>query len=260
MNILALIGSSRKKGNTARIVQMIETHMKTLAAQQNEPLAFETLFLADMDLRPCRGCRTCFDRGEDHCPLKDDVPVIRTKMDAADGVIFATPVYVDDVSGLMKTLLDRLAYLCHRPALSGKCAFPLATVADSPTGHTLRTLNAALLTWGFHRVGQAGYKLGALASAEEMSRHQPAAATVADKLFYAVSQQHARNPAFVSLLTFKVQQLSWQRESSDSYDYAYWKTQGWLDPTCTFYFPPRSSRMKVTLARLAGALAARLFT
>ena len=234
--------------------------MQALAAQQNTPLEWETLFLGDMDIRPCRGCRTCFDRGEDACPLKDDIPLIRAKMDAADGLLLASPVYVDDVSGLVKNWMDRLAYLCHRPALGGRCAYPLATVGGSGTGHTLRTMNAALLTWGYHLVGQTGLKMGALTSVEDLPRYQPVADKAADKLFHAVTHGQALNPAFVSLLAFKVQQLAWQREPSGSYDRAWWQAQGWLEPDCTFYFPPRSSRIKVALARLAGAGAARVLT
>ena len=49
-------------------------------------------------------------------------------MDAADGIIFASPVYVNDVSGIAKTWIDRLAYVCHRPAFAGKCAYLIATV------------------------------------------------------------------------------------------------------------------------------------
>jgi multimeric flavodoxin WrbA len=224
------------------------------------PLEFETLYLAEMDVRPCRGCRTCFDRGEEKCPLKDDVPAIKAKLDAADGVIFASPVYIDDVNGIAKTLLDRLSYLCHRPGFGGKCAFPLATVGNSPTSHTLRTLNGALLTWGFHLVGQAGFKMGALMPpAEVTSRFEPETARIAAKLFRAVDQQQALRPSFVSLFTFKVQQSAWQREPPDSLDYAYWKNQGWLEPTCTFYFSPRANRIKIALARLAGAGVARMF-
>lgn len=260
MKILALVGSYRKKGNTARIVQMIEARMQALAAQHTTPLEFETLFLGDMDIRVCRGCRTCFDRGEDACPLKDDIPLIRAKMDAADGLLLASPIYVDDVSGLVKTWMDRLAYLCHRPAMGGKCAYPLATVGGSGTGHTLRTMNGALLTWGYHLVAQTGLKMGALASAEDIARYQPAADKAADKLFHAVAQGQALNPTFVSLLAFKVQQLAWQREPPGSYDRTWWQAQGWLEPGCTFYFPPRSSRIKVALARLAGAAAARVLT
>ncbi|MBN1934062.1 MAG: hypothetical protein JW934_05335 [Anaerolineae bacterium] len=63
MKVLALVSSYRKKGNTARIVQMIGAHLETLAARARRPLLFETLYLGDLDLQPCWGCRTCFDRG-----------------------------------------------------------------------------------------------------------------------------------------------------------------------------------------------------
>jgi multimeric flavodoxin WrbA len=257
IKILALIGSNRKKGNTARVVQLIEARMQGLAAQHATPLEFETLYLGELDIRTCRGCRACFDHGEDACPLHDDVPRIRAKMDAADALLLASPVYVDDVSGLVKTWMDRLAYLCHRPALGGKCAYPLATVGGGATRHTLRTMNAALLTWGYHLVGQRGIKMGALASAEELPRYQPAADRAADQLFRAVVGQRALNPSFVSLMVFKIQQWVWQREPPGSYDHTWWQEQGWLTPACTFYLAHRANPLKVALARLVGAVVSR---
>jgi multimeric flavodoxin WrbA len=257
MKILALVTSHRKKGNTARIVQMIEEHMQVIAAHQQQSLEFDTLYLGDMDVQFCRGCRACFDRGEDRCPLKDDVPAIKAKMDAADGVIVASPVYMDDVNGIAKNWIDRLAYVSHRPAFGGKCAYPLVTVGSSQTGHALRTLNAALLVWGFHRVGQAGYKMGALMDQAELERrYQREAVRVAERFFCAIAEQQALRPSFVSLLAFKIQQLAWQREPPGSYDQAYWEQQGWLAPERTFYVAHRASRIKVALARWAGAVLA----
>jgi multimeric flavodoxin WrbA len=103
MRILALVSSNRKKGNTARFVQLVAAQVQALAARHNTPFEFETLALGDLDIRPCRGCRVCFDRGEDKCPLKDDIPAIRAKMGAADGLILASPLYVKDVNGVAKT-------------------------------------------------------------------------------------------------------------------------------------------------------------
>lgn len=251
------LGSHRRNGNIARIVRMIERRMQDLAAQHAIALEFETLFLCDLDIHPCRGCRVCFDRGEDKCPLKDDIAGVRARMDAADGLLLASPVYVDDVSGLVKTWVDRLAYLCHRPGCGGKCAYVVATVGGSPTRHTLRTMNGALLTWGYHLAGQAGFKMGALATQDELKRHEARAARSAEVLFEAIRRQCALRPSFVSLLAFKIQQLAWQREGGDSYDVAYWLARGWPDPGCTFYTSHRAGGMKVALARAAGAAIAR---
>jgi len=256
--ILALMSSYRKNGNTARIVQMIGAQLEAIAAQQGEALTFETLYLGELDIRPCRGCRTCFDRGEERCPLKDDVPAIKAKIDAADGVILASPVYVDDVNGIAKNLIDRLAYVCHRPAFAGKCAYTIATVGSSPTNHALRTMNTALFTWGFHLVGQAGYKTGALMPSEDMeSRYGQGTRKVAEELYRAISQRLALRPSFLSLMTFKIQQLAGQRKDRDSLDYIHWKRHGWLDPGCTFYIAHHAARVKVALARLVGAAIAR---
>ncbi len=252
MKILALIGSYRKKGNTAHIVQMIEARMQELATKQSVLLESESLYLGDLDIRPCRGCRACFDRGEDACPLKDDISLIREKMKAADGLLLASPVYVDDVSGLVKNWMDRLAYLCHRPGMGGKCAYPLVTSGTSSTSHSLRTMNTALLTWGYHLVGQTGLELGALAEAEELPSYQPAANQAARSLFKSIAQQQALKPSFISLMVFKIQQLAWQREPPESFDYIYWQKQGWFTPNCTFYLKHLSNPFKVGLARLVG--------
>lgn len=62
----AIIGSARK-GATYQAVwefaQNIELH---------DAIDFEYVFLSDYNLEFCRGCKLCFDRGEEHCPLKDD--------------------------------------------------------------------------------------------------------------------------------------------------------------------------------------------
>jgi NAD(P)H-dependent FMN reductase len=206
----------------------------------------------------CRGCRLCFDRGEEHCPLKDDLPSIKAKMDEADGFVVASPVYVNDVNGVAKNWMDRLAYVCHRPALAGKCVYLLATVADSPTGHALRTLNVGLRTWGFHIVGEAGFKMGARMPDNELkTKLDSAASRIADELYGAVVGGRYLRPSFLSLMVFRIQQLSWRGHDPESLDYAYWQERGWFDPSCTFYVNHRAHPVKVTAARLAGTVLSR---
>ena len=85
MKILTLVSSYRKNGNTAKIIQQVQEKMLDLADSQHVPLEFETIFLGHLNLLPCRGCRVCFDRGEQFCPLKDDLLEIKSKMKRADG-------------------------------------------------------------------------------------------------------------------------------------------------------------------------------
>ncbi len=256
MKILTLVGSYRRHGNSDQLVALIQEHLQRIAAQRGQELELETIYLGHQALNPCRGCRACFDRGEDKCPCRDDLLAVKAKMLAADGLLVASPVYVDDVSGITKTWIDRLAHVCHRPEFAGKCAFLVATVGGSPTGHALRTLNVALRTWGYHIVGQAGFKMGALMRPEaSAARFKGQAEKIAAQLFEAIAARRYARPSFYSLMMFKIQQSAWQRAADrDTVDYRYWQNQGWLEPNRTFYIAHEANPLKVALARLAGRI------
>ncbi len=261
MRILALVGSYRKNGNTAQVVSLIEAHLRTLAARSGTVLDIQTLFLGHKEIRMCQGCRVCFDEGEEKCPLQDSLKAIKAGMKEADGLIVASPVYVNDVSGTTKNWMDRLAYICHRPEFAGKCAYLVATVGNGPAAHGLRTLNMALRSWGFYIVGQAGFKAGALMHRGEVeSRYLNKTARIAQELFDAVHERRFAKPSFLSLMTFSIQQRYWQRATEDSIDLEYWRTCGWTEPHQEFYVHHKSNRAKVASARLAGSLIARFVT
>jgi multimeric flavodoxin WrbA len=253
MKILGCIGSYRTHGNTARVLSLIEEQMRREAERVGETLDFETVYLGHLNMQMCRGCRICFDRGEEHCPRKDDLLTLKARMKEADGIIAATPVYVDDVSGITKNWIDRLAHACHRPEFAGKCAYLLATTGSSPTKHALRTLNG-LMYMGYSIIGGTGFKTGALSTRDEInSRYGVKIDQIARTMFRAIHQKVAQRPSFYSLMVFKIQQMAYQMREPSSVDYRYWKGNGWLDPQQTFYTEHHSSRLKVSFARLVGA-------
>ncbi|MEA4908362.1 MAG: NAD(P)H-dependent oxidoreductase [Anaerolineaceae bacterium] len=257
MRIVFITGSGRTNGNTERVCNLIQGHLQRLAAEADAGLEIERISLGKAHLDMCRGCRICFDRGEEHCPLSDDLAGIKAGMLAADGLVAATPVYVDDVSGLTKNWIDRLAHVCHRPEFAGRCAYLVATVGGSPTRHTLDTLTLALSVWGYHIIGRAGFKTGArMDAAEIQSRFDAQAEKIARQLFTAIRERRYARPSFRSLMTFKIQQLAWAGHQDDSVDLQYWRSRGWIDPRRDYYIPQQSGRVKTTLARLAGALLA----
>ena len=66
----------------------------------------EEVTLRGKDIRFCKGCLVCQKTQE--CVIKDDdAPAIVRKMYEADAICFATPIYYYEMSGQMKTLLDR---------------------------------------------------------------------------------------------------------------------------------------------------------
>lgn len=54
----------------------------------------------------CNGCLACLKLR--HCVIQDDAFDIAEKMLGADVLVFATPIYYYEMSGQMKTLLDRM--------------------------------------------------------------------------------------------------------------------------------------------------------
>jgi multimeric flavodoxin WrbA len=258
MRILACVSSHRKNGNTAKVTNLIAEQLKRIARERGEALEIETINLARMDIQMCRGCRICFNKGENLCPLKDDFPAIKAKMQAADGVIVASPIYVDDVTGVMKNFIDRLAHVCHRPEFAGKYAYLVTTVGETRSGHALRTLDTAFRTWGYYIIGKANFITGAFMRRDDMeARYRGAIEQAAWQIFDAVHRQQFRNPPFLSLMVFKIQQVGWNQVDRGSLDYAYWSGKGWLDPEREYFIPHRAGRLKVAVARLAGSLLAK---
>ena len=150
MRVLAIVSSYRKQGNTARVVELVNRAMRDISRSKGDTSEFELIHLGHLNIEMCRGCRVCFNQGEAKCPLQDDLLVIKAKILAADALILASPVYVEDVNGIIKNWIDRMAHVCHRPEFAGKYAYALTTSGVGSTNHALRTLNTALRTWGFY--------------------------------------------------------------------------------------------------------------
>jgi len=103
MKILAINGSPRgNKGNTDRILQPFLEGAREAGAET------ETVYLKDKTINHCTGCFTCWTKTPGVCIHKDDMPELLEKVREADVVVFATPLYIFTVSGLMKDFMDRI--------------------------------------------------------------------------------------------------------------------------------------------------------
>ena len=149
IKVLVIMGSARK-GNTYRAAERIREIL-----EEEAPVDWEYVMLKDVGLEQCRGCYTCFEWGEEFCPIKDDSALLEAKMHAADGVIFATPVYGFQVSGLMKVFIDRHSYIFHRPRFFRQKALLLTTVGVMGGKDVLDYLNTVARVWGFEVAGRA---------------------------------------------------------------------------------------------------------
>ena len=96
MKTLILTGSPRKQGHTAHMVEYLTARLDG----EVEVLSLDHR----TDITPCRDCRYCFTHPA--CRIQDSMQDIYRKLDEADRILFAAPVYFYNIPGSMKAVLD----------------------------------------------------------------------------------------------------------------------------------------------------------
>lgn len=106
--VVILSSSPRRRGNSATLAN-------ELARGVNENGGEATVFdLASLDINRCGGCMAC-QMGKGHpCIQSDDMQQIYDTLPEADAVVFATPIYWQQMNGIMKNAIDRLFALAGR--------------------------------------------------------------------------------------------------------------------------------------------------
>jgi multimeric flavodoxin WrbA len=146
MKILAIHGSPRTTRSTTR--QLAQFVLEGAAEAGAET---EMIDLCDLRITPCTACDACTLNGI--CVNDDDVPALVERMKEADGIIFASPVYIDNVSGQMKIFFDRLADAIHYQLFAGKYGCSAATTHTSGGDEVVAYQNHVLNYLGVVSVG-----------------------------------------------------------------------------------------------------------
>ena len=99
-NVLVISTSLRAKSNSDILAE------KLTAGAKDARHTVEHISLKGMELKFCVGCLVC--QKTQKCVLHDDAVRIAEKVRDADTLVFVTPIYYYEMSGQMKTLLDRM--------------------------------------------------------------------------------------------------------------------------------------------------------
>ncbi len=102
MKVLILNGSPRKDGNTTVAVNEL---VKTFEAENVET---DVVQVGGKEIRGCIACLSCAKTGK--CVFNDIVNEIAEKLESADGLIVASPVYYAQANSTLVSLLTRLFY------------------------------------------------------------------------------------------------------------------------------------------------------
>ncbi len=127
-NVLVISTSLRKGGNSDILADEFIRGAKETGNN------VEKISLEGKTIGFCKGCLAC--QKTQKCVIKDDADNIAQKVKNADVIVFATPIYYYEMSGQMKTLLDRLNplfpsnYLFRDVYLIGAAADPNPEAVD----------------------------------------------------------------------------------------------------------------------------------
>ena len=133
MQVVTLLGSAKKHGNTATVLGWVEAELKALGHD------VQRIHLNNQSIGGCLGCARCRENADEiACVQKDDAIDIMEKMIASNGVLFASPIYFWGFSSQIKALIDRCYSLVtnyHKPGhtslMKGKRIGLLVTGADA---------------------------------------------------------------------------------------------------------------------------------
>ncbi len=222
MKILAIHGSPRTvRSSTRRLASFVLEGAAEAGAET------EMLDLCDFRITPCTACEACNINGV--CVNDDDVPAILARMREADGIVFASPVYIDNVTGQMKVFFDRLADAIHYQVLTGKFGSSVVTTFDSGGDEVAAYLNHVLNYLGVISVGSTGIatqgKDGAIDAKE------PEARALGTKLAGAIRDGYS-DPVQEKILAenrgyFKT--IVEENKDFRTAEYDEWVKRGWMD-------------------------------
>ena len=110
MKIVAINGSPRKKGNTATLL------VKALEGAASQGAETKLVHLYDLTYKGCISCFSCKLKGGvsyGKCAYRDELSPLLEEIQDADALLLGSPIYFDEVTGSMRSFLERLLFPVH---------------------------------------------------------------------------------------------------------------------------------------------------
>jgi len=115
IDLVALYGSPRRRGNTSSLLHEAVLGAKEAGAEVQE------FFLRDLKISPCLELYHCKKNGE--CSIKDDFQKVRDAILQSQGLMLASPIFFYSVTAQTKTFMDRFQSLWVKKYLIDETAF-----------------------------------------------------------------------------------------------------------------------------------------
>lgn len=217
MKILLISSSPRKEKSQTFLLA------KAVLMGCPDSVESEIIHLCDCRIEFCRHCEVCH-RNIMQCPVKDDVRSILEKMLQAEGIILASPNYINQITASMKALFDRSRHFIHCKRLLGKY---VAGVISSGSGQDKEVLD--YIKHYSHACG-AQYAGGVSSSVPLSNEKKDEAFNLGQSLTAAIKDKRLF-PDQIKIIEagkdhFKT--IIEKRKDAWSAEYRYWKEKRWL--------------------------------
>jgi|WetSurMetagenome_2_1015567.scaffolds.fasta_scaffold07750_6 multimeric flavodoxin WrbA len=212
MNLLLISSSPRKlKSQTFQLaLSMLEGHDSSVKT--------DVIHLCDYSIEFCRHCERCHKKIL-ACPIKDDILPIIDKMLNADGIVLASPNYINHITASMKALFERASHFIHCKRLLGKYIAGAVSSGSGNDADVLAYLRHCSLTCGAYYVGgvSARSPVGPGKKVEALLLGKDLVKAIRQKKHYPKQKKEIE----ASIEYFKA--LIEKRKDSWSGEYIYWK-------------------------------------
>ena len=222
MKILAINGSPRTIRSTTR---KLTGYVLEGAAETGAET--EMIDLCDLRVTHCTACEGCSLSGI--CVFEDDIPAIVARMKGADGIIFASPVYIDNISGQLKVFFDRLADAIHYQLLAGKYGCSVATTHTSGGDDVVAYQNHVLNYLGVVSVG--GLSVATGGNAESVDAAEASARALGKKLADGIRHGFSDPDQEAEIAGNReyFKKIVVENRDFRTEDYERWVRMGWID-------------------------------
>ncbi|MDP1853012.1 MAG: flavodoxin family protein [Candidatus Omnitrophota bacterium] len=183
----------------------------------------EIIHLCDYKIEFCRHCESCH-RKIMLCPIEDDAGIILEKMLKAEGIIFASPNYINQITASMKALWERAGHFIHCRRLLGKY---VVGVVSSGSGEDRTVLD---YIQHYANICGALYTGGVSSRAPINKETKEEARNLGDKLMLDIQEKRVSSEQIKVIEEFKEHFADIIKMKKDDWkeEYHYWLNKGWL--------------------------------